>query len=199
MARTADPVVRTALIEAAARRLADAGLEGLSIRGVAAEVGSSTSAVYTHFGSKDDLVAEVVQEAFDRLHSGLLAAPSTDDPVADLRGIGLAYRRNALANPHLYRVMFGLNPLELRIGGHTETSAVTVGLDAFGALVTAVARCTEGGLLLGDPTEVALIVWSAAHGAVMLELAGFLGDRCEAVFEAASDAALRAYLPERPR
>ena len=47
MARTPDPTVRLALIEAAARLLATEGFEALSIRRVASEVGRGTTFTVT--------------------------------------------------------------------------------------------------------------------------------------------------------
>lgn len=186
MARTPDPTVRLALVEAAARILAEDGLGGLSIRGVAATVGSSTMAVYTHFGSKDDLVAAVVLEAFTRLNDELRAIPVTDHPINDLGAVGRAYRQTALANPHLYRVMFGLNPLALTDPSElAATSGGDVALDAFDAMADAVARCVDAGQPLGDPRQVALELWAVAHGAVSLELSGFLSAQGERVFDRA--------------
>lgn len=185
MARSPDPAVRIALVEAAARILAEDGLDALSIRKVAATVDSSTMAVYTHFGSKDDLVAEVVLEAFTRLNDELRAVESTDDPVADLIAVGRAYRRTALSNPHLYRVMFGLNPLAFTDPSELEAGERDVALDAFDAMVSAVARCVDAGILLGEPRPVALELWATAHGAVSLELAGFLTAHAEATFDRA--------------
>jgi AcrR family transcriptional regulator len=189
MARTADPAVRVVLIESAARLLANEGPDALSIRRVAGDVGTSTMAVYTHFGSKDDLVAEVVREAFARLGAELAAVPRTDDPLADLAGAGAAYRRNALANAHLYRVMFDLNPTAL-----TDPSVALAHPEgdegAFGALAAAVARCVDAGKLAGDPAKLALQIWATAHGVVSLELAGFLGRDGEAVFDDAATALL---------
>lgn len=186
MARSPDPAVRVALIEASARLLATDGLAALSIRRVATEVGTSTMAVYTHFGGKDELVQEVVREAFDRLDAELRSVGRTDDPVTDLVRTGQAYRRNALANAHLYRVMFGLNPL-----GQTDPATMsgleddaTRGLDAYQALVDAVARCVDAGAVDGDPRHLALQVWAMAHGVVSLELAGFLGDHGADTFDA---------------
>jgi AcrR family transcriptional regulator len=195
MARTADPAVRVALIETAARLLAAEGLGALSLRRVARQVGTSTTAVYTHFGSKDDLVAEIVREAFTRLGADLAAVPRTDDPVADLLGAGHAYRRNALANPDLYRVMFDRNPIDL--ADPTGTDGGDVGLSAFEALADAVARCVDAGVLAGDPAQLALRIWAAAHGTVSLELAGFLGDGGEAVFLATTAAVLAGLHADR--
>lgn len=192
MARTADPAVRTALIEAAARRLATGGVDALSLRQVAADVGTSTQAVYTHFGSKDDLVRAVVVEAFERLSAELWAVAETDDPAADLLGVSGAYRHNALANAHLYRVMFDMNPLELtdpasHFAGTPDGETLQIGLDAFGAMVHHAQRCVDVGILPGVPAaQLALQMWATAHGAVMLELAGFLGPAAEDVYRDAT-------------
>ena len=193
MARTADPAIRTALIEAAAERMATDGLEALSLRRIAADVGTTTRAVYTHFGSKDELVRAVVVEAFARLEAEVSAVPVTDDPLADMAGTSQAYRRNALANANLYRVMFGLNPLGLRDPGGLgpigpDDERLDIGLAAFGVMVDQAARCVDAGVLHGDPTELALKLWSTSHGAICLELAGFLGDHGETIYRDATAA-----------
>ena len=204
MARPADPSVRTALIEAAARRVADGGVDALSLRRVAADVGASTQAVYTHFGSKDDLVRSVVEEAFARLDDEVRAVPVTDDPLHDLVEVAAAYRHNALINAHLYRVMFEVNPLALtspaaHVDGPRIDGAGTdappeqseIGLHAFAAMVERVARCVEAGIISGEPAQLALQVWATAHGVVSLEIAGFLDDDGADTFDGATSATFR--------
>src|SRR6266536_2111197 len=105
--RKADPNVRASLIDIAARLLAEEGPPALSTRRIAAETGTSTMAVYTHFGSMSGLVREIVHEGFVRLQSFLTQVKQTDDPVADMALLGRAYRRAAVANANLYAVMFG--------------------------------------------------------------------------------------------
>jgi hypothetical protein len=91
--------------------------------------------------------------------------------MADLRALAAAYLANARENPHLYAVMFG----SASLGGyrlHEDERAV--GLVAFGQLVAGVVRAMEAGRLRADdPAAVAAQVWTALHGYVMLELAGF--------------------------
>jgi len=206
MARTADPAVRTALIEEAAALLATGGIGALSTRRLTAAVDASTTAVYTHFGGKDELVRAVVREAFARLEADLSAVDRTLDPLADLAAVGAAYRHNALANAHLYRVMFGLNPLALYDpavarsqsadadgpGGSDDDLAVA--LAGFEVVVAAVARCVDAGVVRGDALNLATQLWAAAHGAVSLELAGFLADRGGETFDAATAAVITAAL-----
>ena len=176
MARVADPAVGVALVEAAARVLATEGPAALTTRRLAREVGASTMAVYTHFGGMDDLVRAMVRAAFNRLATELDRVPHTDDPLADLAQLGLAYRRNAHADPHLYLAMFGPHP-DLP---YQPTEADRAhGLTTFTTLVRAVERCIQAGQLAPGPQSaeaIAAQIWSAAHGAVTLELAGFLDD-----------------------
>ena len=184
MARPADPAVRAALLDAAAARLAEGGVQAVSVRGIAADVGTSTQAVYTYFGSKDDLLRAIVEEAFSRLAQELGSVAHTDDPLTDLIEAGWAYRRNALANPNLYRVMFERNPLHLGSPVDGELPPFDAGIDAFTHLEGLAARAVEVGAAEGPADRLALSLWSAAHGAVSLELAGFFGADGAEVFAA---------------
>jgi AcrR family transcriptional regulator len=165
--RTADPATRDALIEAAAHLLTEHGVEGLTLRRLTAEVGTSTMAVYTHFGSMDEVVREVRREGFARLAAHLDAVEATDDPISDLAVLGIAYLANAAENPHLYRAMFGgVVPLQ---------EGELLGLETLVVLIDAVARCIAARRLRrGDPGEIAIQIWSATHGVATLQLAGFL-------------------------
>src|SRR5690242_10335956 len=104
--RPAPAAARLARIGASARLISEQGAAALTLRGVAADVGTSTMAVYTHFGGMEELRRAVRSEAFSGLARGLDAVASTRDPVADLAAMGWAYYEYAVANPHLYRTMF---------------------------------------------------------------------------------------------
>src|SRR2546423_9227751 len=104
--RSASDVIRSALIDAAARVISQQGADALTLRGVAADVGTSTMAVYTHFGGMDELRRSVRADAFAGLAGALDAVRSTRDPVADLAAMGWAYYHYAVEHPHLYRTMF---------------------------------------------------------------------------------------------
>ena len=161
----ADLTVR--LVDEAARILGDHGPGGLSLRKVAAAAGVSTMPVYTLFGDKQGLLAAMHREGFRRLGAALAAVPRTDDPLADLTALGVAYRAAALASPHLYGLMFG--PLPPGFAPDAEDRAAA---DAtYRPLVEAVARCQAAGLMRGDqPERVALHLWVVSHGMVNLEL-----------------------------
>lgn len=162
---------RRQLIEAAARLLGEEGPSALSARRLARETGTSTMAVYTHFGGMGPLVSEVAAEGFRRLIARVDEVRPSGDPVDDLRRMAEAYRTNALANPYLYAVMFG----SASLGGYRlQAGSGAVGAEAFAQLRDAVERAmVAGSLRAGDPAAVAGQFWSALHGFVMLELAGY--------------------------
>jgi AcrR family transcriptional regulator len=170
--RQADPELRAHLIEAAARLLAEEGPLALSTRRLAAAVGSSTTAVYTYFGGMDDLVRAMVREGFQRLAERLDAVEATDDPVADVAALGVAYRDNALEHRHLYTAMFGGSSL----GGFSLTEEDRqYGRFTLENLVGAVGRCIEQRRFRpGDPGLIAHQMWIALHGLATLELGGYL-------------------------
>ena len=170
--RQADPELRGRLIEAAARLLVEEGPAALSTRRLAAAVGSSTMAVYTHFGGMDDLVRAMVYEGFARLNERMSAIGPSDDPVADVVALGMAYRDNASEHRHLYAVMFGGSSL----GGFSLTDDDRMyGRFTLEKLVAAVNRCIEEGRFRpGDAELVAHQMWIALHGLATLELGGYL-------------------------
>jgi AcrR family transcriptional regulator len=162
--------VRRRLIEVAADLLSEEGPGALSARRLAREAETSTMAVYTHFGGMPALVRGVVAEGFARLYARVAEVGASDDPLADLVASGVAYRAFAVADPHLYLVMFGSASLgEYRL----SEAELEVGLAAFGQLIEVVQRVMDAGAIrAGDPAAVAGQFWAALHGYVMIELSG---------------------------
>jgi AcrR family transcriptional regulator len=159
--------LRPALIEAAARLIATEGASGLTLRRVADAVGTSTMAIYTHFGGMPELRRAVRREGFARLAARAAQMEESDDPVADLATLGIEYNENALSNPHLYRVMFMEQPLD-------ETDA-NAGTETFEVLVAGVQRCIDSGRFApADAAQLATQFWALGHGVISLQLANLL-------------------------
>jgi AcrR family transcriptional regulator len=96
-----------ALLDAAERILEAEGVEALTVRRVADEVGTTTRAVYTSLGSKDALIAGLGVRGFALLAARVAALPRTDDPAADLIVAAVSgFRAWALAHPALFQVTF---------------------------------------------------------------------------------------------
>jgi AcrR family transcriptional regulator len=185
--KPADPNVRMALVETAADLIAAEGPSQLSLRKLASAVGTSTMAVYTHFGGMDELRREVRREGFVRLREHMSAVPLTDDPVADIGQLGTAYYVNAVTNPNLYRAMFMEGPV-----GEADAD---VGLDTFVQLVEAVQRAIDARRFAdGGATAMAQQLWALSHGTVTLQLAHLLEpEAAQDCLRAAAEGLFRAW------
>jgi AcrR family transcriptional regulator len=171
MPRLADPAMRGQLVEAAARRLAEHGRDGLTVRSLAGDVGASTQVVYTHFEGLDDLVAEVWREGYRRFAVALDAPTITDDPVADWVEQGWRYRHFARSSPHLYRVMFGEGLVQIRHGRAEDAEAAAA---TFVQLLVRIERCVAAGRwVVEDVWTAGDVIWGMVHGLVLIELPGY--------------------------
>jgi AcrR family transcriptional regulator len=184
--------VRAELLHAAVAILNEDGPDALQTRKIASAAGTSTMAVYTHFGGMPALIAAVAEEGLRQFDAAMTMAP-TSDPVADLVATGIAYRRYAIERPHMYRLMFGSTSAHgINAPAHDVLTLSVVEIDdhypSFAHVVRGVHRCMLAGrITAGSPSDDATVVaiaaqfWSSIHGFVMLELAGFYGAQGSAV------------------
>ncbi len=162
-----DEALRLRLLDAAGRLLAAEGPDALSVRRLATEVRTSTTAVYSLFGGKPGLVRALFVEAFRRFGAHLDAVVPSDDPLADVLALARAYRASALDDPHLYAVLFG-SPVP---GFEPQPQDWECAAATFTPLLDAVRRGVEVGLLRDeDPGLIATAMWGCVHGLVSLEL-----------------------------
>nr|WP_090421539.1 TetR/AcrR family transcriptional regulator [Mycobacterium europaeum] len=178
--------VREEMLSAAVGLLHEHGPDALQTRKVAGAAGTSTMAVYTHFGGMRGLIAEVAAEGL-RQFDAALTVPQTADPVADLFATGAAYRRYAIKHPHMYRLMFGSTSAHGINAPTGNVLTLTVAeidqhIPSFAHVVRGVHRCMLAGRIsAGSADDDAAVVataaqfWALTHGFVMLELAGYYG------------------------
>lgn len=164
---TYDSELRERLVQSAAAAIAEAGVETLSLRSVATAAGTSTNAVYTLIGSKQDLIDAVVAYAVSSFSEAQSSISWSDSPLDDLSELGRAYRLWALAEPALYQIMFGGRT---KMAFATDFDSLGRGL---GAITEGVERAYAAGYVtdLDNVNEVATILWSTVHGYVSLEIA----------------------------
>lgn len=164
-----DEQLAEALLDESARMVAKGGPEALSLRKLTQSVGTSTSAVYSLYGSREALMLAV----YERSIAGFEKSqdfPKSEDPLRDLFRMGVEYRRWALANPQLYPVMFmgrqGATPEERRKLADPTIDHLTAAID----------RCIAAGQLQQkrETCVMAVQLWAMVHGYVSLELISLL-------------------------
>lgn len=198
--------VRAELVEAAIRLLADHGTEALVLRRVASAAHVSTMCVYSRFGDKVGLLNAVHAAGFERLSLAMSTVDYPMDPLRWIVDLWLAYRGFAVSNPALYSLMFerviGFDPPpELRSDALEST---------FSMVMDAVNRAMEQGTIDAEsPRAAAYTLWTAAHGAVSLELTHAAGrplpgwpvdspDSGSDVFRKTLETTLRGLAPSEP-
>jgi len=157
-ASQSDPAVgsqrspRAASIVAAARQILEGeGRDALTMRRLGAAVGIRAPSLYKHFPDKSSVEVALIEIGFEEMADVLNSATDHDGSLA---GLAAAYRRYALAHPHLYRlVTSGPLPRERLRPGVEDRAAAPI------LAVT------------GDP-DSARACWAFAHGMVILELDG---------------------------
>ncbi|GAA3842934.1 TetR/AcrR family transcriptional regulator [Saccharothrix violaceirubra] len=169
--KTHDDALRARLLDRAGELLSSEGPNALSLRRLAADVNTSTTAVYSLFGGKPALLDALYEEAFRRFGERVAAVPLSDDPVENIVRIGLAYRRSALADPQFYLVMFSKVVPNFEPSEETGSAA----LRTFQPVLDNVRRAIELEIFVAAPEEhIGIAVWGMVHGLVSLELNGNL-------------------------
>lgn len=100
--------LREALIDAGEQLARADGLDGVTVRRIAAACGVSAAAVYRHFPSGDHLIAAVAQRAREIMARDMFARLSSaagKPPIDRLREVGESYIAFALAEPRLFSLV----------------------------------------------------------------------------------------------
>jgi AcrR family transcriptional regulator len=198
----------------ALRQLADGGVEAISLKAIALELGLTGPAIYRYFPSRNDLLTELIVDAYYDLEVSLDAAVKATtmrSGPAQVHALADAYRAWALAQPHRYRLLFsapapGYDANAPRLVEAADRSMATL-LDLYPhtgsqpegeKLPKALIRQLREWALRhqrnpGDPDTLyrGVITWTRLHGFVSLEIEGAfasMGIDADTVFHREVDA-----------
>src|SRR6516225_2039245 len=159
--------LKQALFNAAVTLIGEVGPRGFTLREVARRAKVSHNAPYRHFRDKEDLLAAVGLQGFQRLTRAMKRAAKTGSiPQERLRLCGRGYVGFALRWPQHFQVMFDLHSDEDR---HAEYAAS--GKEAFATLLNIIVECQQSGALQeGDSQKISFIMWSMVHGIAKLAI-----------------------------
>ncbi len=173
------PLSRARVVGCARTAIESGGVEALSLRAVARNLGVTAPALYAYVRNKDDLVAAVAAQYFDELVDRFEAVDTTD-PVEGIRALARAYVDHALASPQLFRVLFRFPPASAGVGV-PGVAAFAPATRAFEVALATTTRAIDAGLLAaGSPVDAAMTMWAAVHGVAEVLLLGFGFDEASA-------------------
>jgi AcrR family transcriptional regulator len=163
--------LRAALLEQAERTVRDRGVQELSLRELAREVGVSHGAPRRHFPDRQALLDALAESGFERLGAELRAAVdgAGDAFQAQLQATAAAYVRFATRDAELLELMFA--------GKHRELSgALHEAADrAFAVILELIDQGqAEGALEPGEPERVGLVLFATIQGIAALVTSGMI-------------------------
>lgn len=180
--------VRAEIKERAWEQIAAAGASALSLNAIAKHMGLSGGGLYRYFTSRDELVTELVRDAYQSLVGTFRAA--TADGGADLSTLALALRAWALDDPQRYFLVYG-TPVP---GYHAPDDVTAMASEIMAMLQDACAELPAGTSPPGPPAlethrdhhrewtaghpappgalRLAVSSWARLHGVLSLELGG---------------------------
>lgn len=160
--------LRQELMALAEQHLINHGINELSLRALAREIGVSQTAPYRHFKDKNALLAALATEGFRRFFE--LCMPSEAEPRADISLLyfGLGYVQFAKTHTEMFHLMFG--PVLQPRNNYPELFAA--GREAIYKVRAGVERGYKTGVLreLDDVASMAHTIWAAVHGVATLML-----------------------------
>lgn len=163
------------ILDAAARLVADEGLDALSMARLADAVDYTPGALYRYVESKDALLFLLVQRILAELRAALAAAvadvPAGEPALARIAAMVAAHRGFVAREPHRFGVLavaLATPRLLLTAPDHVApaTTAVVATLQPLADALAAAERAGELGP--GDPIERTLTLFALVHGLAQL-------------------------------
>ena len=210
--RTRD-ATREEILSTAWKQIAEIGAVGLSLRGIAREMGMTAPGLYRYYKDRDALVTALLMDAFMSFTASLAAgrnSSAADDHQGRFRALCKAYFQWAAQNPQRYTLLFG-TPIQ---GYMFAEELGPVARNSFLVLQGVLGEAYVAGKLKGElaelqlpdslevqyselqrfgmpytstVTQLALSTWSMIHGMTSLflynYLAGFLQNNVEAFID----------------
>lgn len=160
--------LRAALLEAAEQTLRQRGLDALSLRDLARQVGVSHGAPRSHFIDRQALLDALAERGFQRLSDEMDAAIAADAGNFEqtLRAVAQGYVRFAVTDAALMDLMFAAK----NVAPSPDLAAAANRLfDGFGRLLE---RGVRDGHAATDPDRLRLLFVATLQGTALLLAAG---------------------------
>jgi AcrR family transcriptional regulator len=161
--------LREALIAATCELLVEHGPDGFSLADACRRAGVTTAAPYKHFRDKQEILEEIVLRGFEELTAANAKAVDEGGPgtVAGITAMGMSYLDFAVAQPAVFRLMFGHKSAIKEVKQIDET-----GNQCLKNVIEQVAAyCRKHGHT-ADAEKIAIRLWTFVHGASSLQLDG---------------------------
>ncbi|MEV0388025.1 TetR/AcrR family transcriptional regulator [Nonomuraea sp. NPDC050643] len=176
--------VRAEIKQHAWEQIATTGASALSLNAISKQMGMSGPALYRYYASRDELITDLIRDAYRSVADTLRSASAAG---ADLAELAHTLRRWALEDPQRYLLIYG-TPVP---GYHAPDDITSISFETMAILLDASATLPSDGPATPFDTHLAehrdwagdhpaspavlhrgLSFWTRMHGVLSLELAG---------------------------
>ena len=176
-------------------------LENLTLKILSDATGTSRSAIYRHFTSKEDLIETMIESGYAQFDTAVSPFLSDKEkPLVDrFYQAGKGYIGFAKSFPNLYRLLFGKKYAHIR---ERIINIEDEDCSGLGALKSAIEEGQNSGLLKQeDSFERAILIWSSLHGLSSLVIDGFMDidQRLDTLYDKAFEDILTATLSSKAK
>jgi AcrR family transcriptional regulator len=157
------------------------GTEGLTVRGLAAEAGVSTRAIYSLFSGLPELIGVLCARSTEAMVRHHEAVPVTDDPISEFLPLALAFRSGAQEQADLYERLYAPTIADDRLAVEYPPQVQRT----LARVKDTIRRAILAGQLRPvDDQELFQGLWAIVHGLTSLELRGVLGtpEECDRIW-----------------
>jgi AcrR family transcriptional regulator len=174
------------LLQTASEMIDKDGLDSITLRDLTQRLGTSRTAVYRHFASKEALILGVIENGYGQLD--LMFTPIFQDRTQSVEerfnAMARAYLNFAIEHPNLYRLLFGDKYHQEReeLCDYKDENQAT----GLYALINLLLEAQEEGIIAPvNPMVQAAMAWASIHGLASLLIDGHLmmSDNIEAIYD----------------
>lgn len=174
----------------------ESGLQGLSMRKVAAKSGITPMAIYRHFENKDDLQEQILIKGFQSFGSYLNRGLKGNTPIERIRLTTEGYLAFASEQSKYFEIIFmSIDPIkELKVREIIRKEATAT----FTFLVDRVQECIDAGFFKDESAyTTAVTILAEVNGLVSLYLTNTFGwtyEEFEVVFSKSLDRTMAGFM-----
>lgn len=151
------------------------------MRPLARRVGVSAPALYRHFGSREEVLFEVFQEAVDELFRALTRALAGATPLERFEMAGDAYMEFALEHPRYFQIIHSVRQLTGLDETPPELHRRYCAIRQF--WTDRVRECIDAGIFKAHEHEhIMLTFWGHAYGLLSLYTRQMMGEMSREAF-----------------
>jgi len=160
--------------KSAIKIFSESGVEGVTMRRIANQLGVTPTTIYRHYANKDEVVETIVDDGFAILERNLDKAYKNETGLAAIKKLLRCYLDFSIEFPRYFDLMFLSPRADVRRFPSDfrdrKSAAFNLLLDLVSAMIE------HGDLRNDDALEISMTIWAQTHGFATLYRAGRFGD-----------------------